>query len=126
MAQTLFLSVLLGGWSIIYLIHTFLLSYSHTSALYAKLLHKSGVSMNVLQIKWYTVKLNRYFIRIASWKPHFWRSWFNIGVFIGLFGQIISMLLLVYTLIDFFKNKPQSEKVLVPVVCKCVFLVFLY
>ena len=120
MVHLTFATIVIGGWSIIYLIHTFLISSSYTSGYYAKILFKSGLSMNILQIKWYTVKLNRYFIRIANYRPSFWRSWFNIGVFVGLIGQILSVFLLIYTLFDFFRIKSSNssqEPVLVPVVC---------
>ena len=113
-------SLIIAGWSILFFLHTFLLSYSHTSGYYAKILFKSGLSMNILQIKWYTVKLNRYIIRIANYRPSFWRSWFNIGVMVGLVGQIFSIFLLIYTLFDFFRiksSKSIQEPVLVPVVC---------
>ena len=119
MVQLSFVSLIVGGWSIIYFIHSFLLSNTYTSGYYAKFLHKSGLSMNVLQIKWCTIKLNRYFIRIANLRPNFWRSWFNIGVVIGLFGQLLSIILLIYTLFDFFRIKKSNsiqEPVLVPVV----------
>jgi predicted MPP superfamily phosphohydrolase len=110
------LFIVLIFWSFIYLINTFLIECKFTSAAYAKLLSKNGFSINILQIKWYTVRCNRLFIKISNWKPNFFRLWFNLGVIIGLVGQFCSILLLTYTLVDFFRYKPSSEQILVPVV----------
>jgi len=53
---------------------------------------------------------------MSSWKPKFLMWWFNAGVLFGLVGQVGSIFLLIYTLIDFFRSKPMTEQVLVPVV----------
>ena len=103
-------------WFIIYIVHSFLLECSFTSALYAKILSKNNISINIFQIKWYTVRCNRLFIRISNWRPIFLKTWFNIGVFFCLIGQILSLAILMYTLYDSIidKSKP-SQKMLVPV-----------
>ena len=108
-------SIILIVWSVLYLINTFLLECSITSATYAKILSKNGISVSILHIKWYTVKCNRLFIRISNWRPNFLKWWFNFGVVTGLIGQLFSVFLLSYNLIDFFRNKPISQQVLVPV-----------
>lgn len=105
-------------WSLVYLINTFLIECRFTSAPYAKFLSKNGFSVNILQIKWYTVKCNRLFIKISNWKPNFFKYWFNFGVLIGIIGQIGSIFLLMYTIYDFFRAKPISKQILVPVVRK--------
>jgi hypothetical protein len=111
------LVILVGVWSLLGFINAILLACSHTSLYYAKFLHKNGISIGFLQIKWYTVKLNRLFIRIANWKPLFWKNWFNIGVAISLIGQVIATCLLITTLVGYFIfSKPASEQVLVPIV----------
>lgn len=53
---------------------------------------------------------------MSSWKPKFLMWWFNLGVLFGVVGQFGSIFLLIYTLIDFFRSKPTSEQVLVPIV----------
>lgn len=108
-------SIILIVWSVLYLINTFLLECPITSATYAKILSKNGISVSILHIKWYTVKCNRLFIRISNWRPNFLKWWFNFGVVTGLIGQLFSIFLLSYNLIDFFRNKPISQQVLVPV-----------
>lgn len=118
------LFIILLFWSFVYLINTFLIECKFTSALYAKLLSKNGISINILQLKWYTVRCNRLFIKISNWKPNFFKIWFNLGVIIGLIGQFGSILLLMYTLIDFFRYKPSSEQILVPVVIIIYFNIF--
>ena len=109
-------SVILIFWTILYILNTFLIECSLTSARYAKFLSKQGLSITLFQIKWYTVKCNRLFIKMSSWKPKFLMWWFNFGVLFGILGQLGSIFLLSYTLIDFFRNKPMSEQILVPVV----------
>jgi hypothetical protein len=109
-------SVILIFWTILYLVNTLLIECSFTSARYAKFLSKNGLSINLFQIKWYTVKCNRLFIRMSSWKPKFLMWWFNLGVLFGVVGQVASIFLLIYTLIGFFRSKPTSEQVLVPIV----------
>jgi hypothetical protein len=103
-------------WTAVYLLNTFLLECSFTSAFYAKILSKNGISINVLHIKWYTVRCNRLFIKISSIKPKLLKIWFNFGVIVSIIGQIASIFLLMYTLIDFFRFKPIKDKILVPVV----------
>jgi S2P endopeptidase len=109
-------SVILIFWTILYLVNTLLIECSITSARYAKFLSKKGLSINLFQIKWYTARCNRLFIKMSSWEPKFLMWWFNAGVLFGLLGQVGSIFLLIYTLIDFFRSKPMSEQVLVPVV----------
>jgi S2P endopeptidase len=108
-------SIILIFWSVLYLINTFLLECKLTSASYAKLLSKNGFSVNILHIKWYTVRCNRILMKLSNIKPNFLKWWFNFGVFFCLIGQICSVILLVYNLIDFFRSKPMSEQVLIPV-----------
>lgn len=102
-------------WSVFYSLHSFLIQFSYTSAAYAKLLSTRGLSINIFQFKWYTVKCNRLFIKITNKKPNLLKIWFNLGVLVGIIGQACSLLLLLYTLIDYFLKKPQSEQILVPV-----------
>ena len=119
-------TILIIFWTIIYVINTLLLEFKLTSAIYAKFLSKNGLSINLLQIKWYTVRCNRLFIRLSNIKPHFLKHWFNFGVLIGLLGQWFSILFLFYTLLAYFRsnNKTTSsssstnynEQILVPVV----------
>jgi hypothetical protein len=112
-------------WSSCYLVNTFLLYFSPTSAWYAKLLSKNGFSIHALQIKWYTAKCNRLFIRLSSWRANFWHLWFNLGVIVGLVGQVLSLILLIYTAVDFFRTKENGNdnNILIPVVNISVFFV---
>lgn len=103
-------------WSLLYILNTFLLECRLTSAFYAKILSKNGLSINTLQIKWFSVRCNRLFIKISNWKPEFFKWWFNFGVIFGIVGQLASIFLLVYTLVDFFRSKPITQQILVPVV----------
>ena len=108
-------SVLLIFWTILYVLNTFLIECSLTSARYARFLSQNGLSINLFQIKWYTVRCNRLFIKLSSWRPKFLMWWFNAGVLFGIVGQVASLFLLSYTLIDYFRSKPASEQILVPV-----------
>ncbi len=102
-------------WSLCYALHICLIELKYTSAAYAKFLSTRGLSINILQFKWHTVKCNRLFIQISSKKPNFLKSWFNLGVLTGIIGQAFSLILLTYTLYDHFRKKSQSEQILVPV-----------
>lgn len=107
-----------GFWLTLHLLNLFLIECRFTSALYAKFLSINGLSISTLQLKWFTVRCNRLFIRISSWRPEFFKWWFNFGVVFGLIGQVASIFLLLYTLVDFFRNKPITQQILVPVVRK--------
>jgi len=48
-------------------------------------------------------------------KPKLLKIWFNCGVLIGVVGQVISIFLLIYTLVDYFREKPANEQILIPV-----------
>jgi hypothetical protein len=117
------LSLVVLFWAAVYLAHTFLIECTLTSARYAKLLSKNGFSINPLQIKWYTVRCNRLFMRLSAIKPNFLRWWFNFGVVVGILGQFGSIFLLSYTLLDFFRQKPVREQLLVPVVSQTLAII---
>lgn len=107
---------IISFWFVIYIVHSFLLECTLTSATYAKILSQNNMSINIFQLKWYTVKCNRLFIRLSNWRPNFLKAWFNIGVICGLIGQILSVFVLMYTLYDSVAKKTNpNEKVLVPV-----------
>jgi hypothetical protein len=55
-------------------------------------------------------------MKLSALRPNFLRWWFNFGVVIGVLGQFGSLVLLSYTLVDFFRQKPAREQLLVPVV----------
>ena len=112
-----FLNVLLLFifWSVFYSVHSFLIEFRLTSARYAKFLSKNGISINIFQLKWYTVRCNRLFMKLSNMRPKFLMLWFNLGVLVGVVGQFIAILLLCYTLYDYFQQKPASEQILVPV-----------
>ncbi len=107
--------LLLTSWTFFYFIHTFLIEFKHTSPIYAKFLSKNGLSINIFQIKWYTVRCNRLFMKLANVKPKFLKAWFNCGVLVGVIGQALTIILLSYTLADYFRQKPATEQILVPV-----------
>ena len=108
-------SIIFIFWSVLYLLNTFLLECRFTSAIYAKFLSINGFSVNILHLKWYTVRCNRLFIRLSNWRPKFLKWWFNMGVVAGIIGQFFSVIVLAYNLVDFFRSKPTNEQVLVPV-----------
>lgn len=118
--MSFFLTVLgiVGFWTALHLLNLFLIECRLTSALYAKFLSINGLSISTLQLKWFTVRCNRLFIRISSWRPEFFKWWFNFGAVFGIIGQVASIFLLLYSLVDFFRNKPVTQQILVPVVIK--------
>ncbi|CAF0952100.1 unnamed protein product [Brachionus calyciflorus] len=102
-------------WLTTFILNKILIENRFTSAKYAKFLSKRGLTIDAFQIKWYTVKCNRLFIKLSNFKPNFQKYWFNLGVILGMIGQFLSIILLIYTIYDFFKPKSISKQILVPV-----------
>lgn len=103
-------------WLLVFFFNQLLIENRFTSAFYAKILSKNGLTIDFLRIKWHTVKCNRCFIKFSNWNLNFLKHWFNIGVICGIVGQFLSIFLLFYTIYDFFRPKPLSKQIIIPVV----------
>ncbi|GAB1599416.1 membrane-bound transcription factor site-2 protease-like [Argonauta hians] len=112
MLQTTWIALLLGFWSSLYLIDAFLKSY-HLN--YFRFLERTGISISVGQLRWYTTCLNRLFIRLGQSKPFFLQMWFSFGVAFGLVSMLISMFVLTLMVFNTLSDQPVDQQVLTPV-----------
>ena len=72
----------------------FLQSKKPSSRQYLHFLDKTGLSVSICQLRWYTPVFNRCFLRIGQWRPSFLRLWFTAGVFVALVMMLLSVFLL--------------------------------
>jgi hypothetical protein len=83
---------------------------------YLHFLDKTGLSVHICQLRWYSPAFNRLFLRIGQWKPGFLRAWFTVGVFVALVTMLLSVFLLSLLVFNTIKQKPVEQQVLTPVV----------
>ena len=68
--------------------------------------------------------MNRMFVRLAQWRPHFLRTWFTCGVFFGLVAMMLSVFLLSLMVFNTLTRNTVENQVLTPVVCNSIVPVF--
>ncbi|XP_041353823.1 membrane-bound transcription factor site-2 protease-like isoform X2 [Gigantopelta aegis] len=115
MLQTTWIALVLGFWSSLYLLDVFLKTKKSTSRSYIHILETSGVALSVCQLRWYTNSLNRTFLRVGQWQPHFLRMWFTVGVFFGLVAMLVSLFVLTLLVVNTLRRQPVEHQVLTPV-----------
>ncbi|KAL8566957.1 hypothetical protein ACOMHN_059757 [Nucella lapillus] len=115
MLQTTWIALLLGCWSILYLLDAFLKSKKSSSRQYRHFLDKTGLSVLICQLRWYTPLFNRCFLRVGQWRPSFLRWWFTCGVFVALVTMLLSVFLLGLLVFNTLRQKPVEQQVLTPV-----------
>ncbi|CAH1798451.1 unnamed protein product [Owenia fusiformis] len=108
-------ALLLGFWASLYLLDVFLKTHVHFSRYYISFLGKSGLSVSILQLRWYTTCFNRLFLRLGQWRPQFLRIWFTAGVVFGLFAMMLSVFLLSLMVYNTLSRQPVEQQVLTPV-----------
>ena len=91
MAFLNFFSVLLITYSTIFLLKC----YNKLS-----FLQSFGVEISLFQIKWFTQRFNRFFLKCGNWHRNLVVSWFTVGAFVSCLLILPSMMLLVRTLIN--------------------------
>lgn len=136
MISTTFFALFMGFWAILYLCDVYLkvckcspiTNYKYLTNLkifqtnlssqgkYLDFIHKTGLSVYVCQIRWYSTCLNRQFLRFGQWRKNFLKVWFTIGVVISLMFMIISIGLLTLMIINTLRKRPVEQQVLTPVV----------
>ena len=87
-------------WSSIYLSHTWLRSSNRYAFRYMSLLERLGVSLHAGQVRWYTTRLNRIFIRLAQCRSRAWNAWFGVGAVFGVALSAVSFVVLITVLYD--------------------------
>ena len=83
---------------------------------YIGFLGRTGINVSAGQVRWYTTYMNRLFIRLAQWRPRFWKFWFTFGVLFGLLAMPLSIFLLALLVINTLGRRPVDQQVLTPVV----------
>ena len=74
------------------------------------------MSVSVCQMRWYSTMMNRTFVRLAQWRPHFLRTWFTCGVFFGLVAMLLSVFLLTLIVFNTLTRNTVENQVLTPIV----------
>ncbi|KAK7494826.1 hypothetical protein BaRGS_00013953 [Batillaria attramentaria] len=115
MLQTTWIALLLGFWSSLYLLDAFLKSKKSSSRQYLHFLDKTGLSVSICQLRWYSPAFNRCFLRLGQWRPAFLRLWFTAGVFFALVTMLLSVFLLSLLAFNTVRQKPVEQQVLTPV-----------
>lgn len=115
MLQTTAVALLLGFWSLLYLLDSFFKSHQRLSVPYFRVLHSTGLSVYIAQLRWYTTYFNRSFVRIGSSKAQILKTWFTLGVMFGMIAMVVSMLLLSMVIINTLRQQPVEQQVLTPV-----------
>ncbi|XP_071136525.1 membrane-bound transcription factor site-2 protease-like [Mytilus edulis] len=115
MLQTTWIALVLGFWSSLYLLDAFLKTQKWSGRQYIERLDKTGLSVSICQLRWYTALFNRTFVKLGQWRPHFLRVWFNCGVVFGLLAMIMSIFLLTLLVFNTFRQQPVDQQVLTPV-----------
>jgi len=77
---------------------------------------RTGVTIHLAQVRYYTTRLNRSLVNIGLYRPRLLRAWFDAGVVFGCVAMVMSMLLLSVTVINMLSRQPAEQQILVPVV----------
>ncbi|XP_005109480.1 membrane-bound transcription factor site-2 protease [Aplysia californica] len=116
MVQTTWIALVLGFWSSLYLLDVFLKQSKKAIARrYLSFLDKSGLSVSVCQLRWYSPIFNRVFLRLGQWRPRFLRTWFTLGVIFSLLSMLVSIFILSLLVINTVRQSPVEHQVLTPV-----------
>lgn len=100
----------------------FFQNYRKYSRRYKEFLENNGISLSICQVRWYTTRYNRSFVRFGQIHPYLLHVWFSVGVLVGVLLMVASVVILCLTLYKAFA-KDAPEQVLTPVVSSfCLFL----
>ena len=97
--KTVFASIMIF-WSSLYLFHSWLRSSDRFAFRYLSLLDRLGLSLHVGQLRWYTARFNRIFIRLAQCRSRWWNVWFGAGAICGVLLSVASVAILTSVLYD--------------------------
>lgn len=115
------ISYFFGFWVLAYLLDAGLSTHPCTRQKYLELREKSGVSIQVLQARFFTQKLNPLFERIGEvrWFP--WNLWFFVGTAFSAVFMVLSVVILFFLAYNTTMRKPIEQQVITPVVNLFVF-----
>ncbi|KAK2550231.1 Membrane-bound transcription factor site-2 protease [Acropora cervicornis] len=106
--------LILGFWTFVFICNALLKNYRKYSIRYRDFLENNGVTLSICQVRWYTTRFNRSFVKFVQVQPYMLHLWFSFGVFVGALLMISSIVILCLTLYKAFtQNAP--DQVLTPV-----------
>ncbi|XP_015760000.1 PREDICTED: membrane-bound transcription factor site-2 protease-like [Acropora digitifera] len=106
--------LILGFWTFVFICNALLKNYRKYSIRYRDFLENNGVTLSICQVRWYTTRFNRSFVKFVQVQPYMLHLWFSFGVFVGALLMISSVVILCLTLYKAFtQNAP--DQVLTPV-----------
>ena len=77
---------------------------------------RTGVTIHLAQVRYYTTRLNRSLVNVGTYRPRLLRAWLDAGVVFGCVAMAMSILLLSVTIVNMLSRRPAEEQILVPVV----------
>lgn len=101
MLPSTFLAIVLASWAIFHLLHNFALSSSKWRGVVERLLTKNNIYISLFQVKYFTQRFNRLFIKLANLRLD---TWFTTGVVFSGVAMVLSSLLLSYLMIITYKD----------------------
>ncbi|KAL7059177.1 hypothetical protein AAHC03_013510 [Spirometra sp. Aus1] len=109
------LSYFFGFWALAYLIDAGLSVHPFTKQRYLELRGRSGISIQVLQARFFTQKLNPFFQRLGSvdWFP--WGLWFSVGTAFSAIFMCLSVVVLSLLAYNTVMRKPIEKQIITPV-----------
>lgn len=90
-------------------------NYRKYSRRYKEFLENNGISLSLCQVRWYTTRFNRSFVKLGQFHPYLLHMWFSVGILVGVLLMVASVVILCLTLFKAFA-KDSPEQVLTPVV----------
>uniref|UniRef100_A0A5K3EV92 Membrane-bound transcription factor site-2 protease n=1 Tax=Mesocestoides corti TaxID=53468 RepID=A0A5K3EV92_MESCO len=109
------ISYFFGFWVLAYLVDCGLSSHPCTRQKYLELREKSGVSIQVMQARIFTQRLNPFFQRIGEvdWFP--WSVWFCVGTAFSAIFMLLSVVVLSLLAYNTIMRKPIEKQLITPV-----------
>ncbi|CDS37444.1 membrane bound transcription factor site 2 [Echinococcus multilocularis] len=109
------ISYFFGFWVLAYLLDAGLSNHPYTRQKYLELRENSGISIQVLQARFFTQKLNPLFKRIGEvrWFP--WSLWFFAGTAFSAVFMVLSVVILFFLAYNTTMRKPIEQQVITPV-----------
>ncbi len=110
------LSYFFGFWALAYLVDASLSAHPLTRQKYLGFRERSGISIRILQAKFFTQRLNPFFQRIGEvdWFP--WSLWFYIGTAFSAVFMVLSVIVLSLLAYNTIMRKPIEKQLITPVV----------
>ncbi|KAL9968826.1 hypothetical protein ACROYT_G020963 [Oculina patagonica] len=107
-------ALIIGFWTVLFISNALLKNYRKYSRRYKEFLENNGISLSLCQVRWYTTRFNRSFVRFGQFHPYLLHMWFSVGVLVGALLMVASVVILCLTLYKAFA-KDAPEQVLTPV-----------